>query len=163
MDCKECELNLVDYVAGDLSEELASVCRSHLQTCASCRQSLAQYASVVEAIAGEPEALPSASESAALAAALDCVRPRIASPRPATAESPQGFAAFLLSSFAVFVLMIAALVAQAFGVIDVVSVAGSVGPARIALAWVIIVFVTSFIPIVVTARRRPLNGLTFRK
>jgi hypothetical protein len=52
---------------------------------------------------------------------------------------------------------------QVFGRIDLISAVQSVNPLRLAMAGFVAVFVTSFIPILVTARRRPLIGLTFSR
>jgi len=161
MNCRECESNLSPYVLDEAPEEVRSACAAHLQTCAACRDILAQYMSIVETISNEAEAVPSASESAALAMALAQVRLGSPAVRPVAAPAPQGLFAFLLASAAAFVMVAAVLALQTFGRINILALLGSVNPAALALAFVIIVFVTSFVPIAVTARRRPLNGMTF--
>jgi len=161
MNCRECESKLAGYVLDDAPEEVRSACAAHLRTCASCRETLAQYMSIVEAISSEAEAAPSASESAALALALAQVKLESAVAHPVAAPVPQGFLGFVLASAAAFVLVATVLALQTLGVIDIPAFARSFNPAALALTFVIIVFVTSFVPIAVTACRRPLNGMTF--
>ena len=69
----------------------------------------------------------------------------------------------LLIGVSAFALVATVLALQTFGVMDILAVVTSVGPLVIALTLVVVVFVTSFVPIAVTARRRPLNGMTFRR
>ena len=161
MNCRECESKLAGYVLDDPSEEVRSACAAHLQTCAACREALAQYVSIVETISCEAEAAPSASESASLAMALAQVKLESAVAQPVSAQVPQGFLGFVLASAAVFVLLAVVLALQTLGAIDIIAFVRSFNPAALALTFVIIVFVTSFVPIAVTARRRPLNGMTF--
>jgi anti-sigma factor RsiW len=163
MDCRECESQLIALAVGELSEEAASQCRAHLDACPECREALAEYAGLIHAIADEPEVVPSVSESAELAAALERVQVRRAEAPKVSAPRPQGFFAFALASVVAFVLVAAALSLQVRGMIDIMAVITGRGALAAVLALTVVVFVTSFVPIAVTARRRPLNGMTFRR
>ncbi len=119
------------------------------------------YRAVISSVADEPVLSPSESESATVSAALAhaYVCPR--GSRQARTRSLKQLLGFALVTVAVFVFIATVLGLQAFGHIDFIWMMGSINPLRIALSAVVVVFVTSFIPIWVTARRRPLNGLTF--
>lgn len=163
MKCRECERILTAYALGELAEGPASECRAHLERCAGCRETLASYEAIVRSVAAEPRVTVTASESAAMARALGQVPLRRRPVRAAPAPSVYGLLGFSLASVIVFALIAAMLGLQVLGKIDILSLAGPLSMARIALTMVIVVLVTSFLPIVVTAQRRPLNGLTFRK
>ncbi len=162
MDCRECESMLVEYAMGELAEDAAPDCRAHLETCPACRRELEDYRRLIGVIADEPVAVPSEAESAALALALDRVRP---CPSPATRVADpglQGLPAFAAACAAMFVIVAAILGLHTFGAVSFAAV-GVIGWRAIAVTVTVIVFVTSFVPIAVTARRRPLNGMTFRR
>ena len=162
MNCRECESALVGYAAGELAEDAASDCRAHLETCPACRKALEEYRGLIGAIADEPLAIPTKAESAALAMALDRVRP-CPSPAPAYADPAlQGLPAFAAACAVAFILVATILALHAFGAVSFAA-AGAIGWRAIAVTVTVIVFVTSFVPIAVTARRRPLNGMTFRR
>ena len=162
MNCADCEPLLAAYASGDLPDQEVLDCRTHLETCERCRRSLEAYSLLVEAISSEPQIVLSAAESAALAKALDAASLAAKPAREVSGQWQSGAPAFAAASLAVFVLIVAALTAQVTGLIDVRSLAAYIRPPVVALAVVVIVFVTSFVPIAVTARRRPLNGMTFR-
>jgi len=162
MKCKDCELLLAAYASGDLSEQEALDCRTHLETCERCRHSLEAYSLLVEAIASEPQTIASSAESSALAAALDRASLAAKPAREVSGQWQSGVPAFVTASLAVFVLMVAALTAQAMNLLDVRSLVEHGRLPVVALMAVVIIFVTSFVPIAVTAKRRPLNGMTFR-
>ena len=162
MDCRDCELILVEYAMGELAQDTASDCRAHLETCPACRRELEDYRRLIGAIADEPVAVPSEAESAALAMALDRVRP-CPSPAPRVADPGlQGLPAFAAACAAAFVIVAGILALHTFGAVSFAA-AGAIGWGTIAVTATVIVFVTSFVPIAVTARRRPLNGMTFRR
>lgn len=162
MNCRDYEHRMIAHVLGELAEDVASGCRAHIETCARCRAVYESYACLVGAIITEPETCPTASESAALAEALANVElcPRVE--RRMVESVPQGFPGFVLASVLAFLVIVTGLGLQRFGVIDVLAAVRGVGLQWVALAAVVVVFVTSFIPIAVTAKRRPLNGMTFR-
>jgi anti-sigma factor RsiW len=162
MKCKECEPLLAAYASGDLSEQEALDCRTHLGACESCRRSLETYSLLVEAIVGEPEIIASSAEFAALTEALDRASLPAKPAREVSGQWQSGVPAFAAASLGVFALLVAALTAQAVGLLDVRSLVAYIRPPFVAMAAVVIVFVTSFVPIAVTAKRRPLNGMTFR-
>jgi len=158
VDCRECGARLVSYVLGDLTEDMARACQAHLDRCANCRETVASFDNLISAIASEPETMPSAFESAALAAALAQFHVH----RSAVAPALQEFSGFVLASVAAFAVVATVVALQSLGVVSVVSVVTAVGPAALALTVVAVIFISSFLPIAVTARRRPLNGMTFK-
>jgi len=160
MECERYEDILASYVSGDLSEKEAAALEAHLHSCDGCRESLEAYRSVAALIADEPVLTPTASESAALAQALDHI-PMSAPKAQAVTRSSRELAGFALATAAAFVFLVLVLGLQSIGKINLVSEIARFNPLTIAVSAVVIVFVTSFIPIMVTARRRPLNGMTF--
>jgi hypothetical protein len=184
MDCKECESILEAYALGELPENpvmlseakhldagarsftalrmTSPACHAHLEACPKCREALEACVRIMDAIACQPVPVPSESESAALAEALAGVELCPPVERKVIEPVPQGFPAFLLASVLAFVAVATALALQMYGVVSVGSLVGRIGLPWIALMIVVTVFVTSFIPIAVTAHRRPLNGMTFR-
>jgi len=161
MKCEECEKMLAAYAAGDLEAGEIEAVEQHLACCSDCQEALTAYQSVIELIAAEPILGPNPAESASLASALERVPLRVQSSRPMNPRSVREFVGFLAATIAVFAFMVIVLGLQVFGRIDILWMLSSVNPLSIVLTAVVVVFVTSFIPIWVTARRRPLNGLTF--
>lgn len=162
MECERYEDILASYASGDLSEKEAAALEAHLHTCAACRESLEEYRSVAALIADEPMLSPTASESAALAQAMERI-PMCAPKTQAVTRSSRELAGFALATVAAFAFLVLVLGLQSIGKIDLVSEIARFNPLTIAVSAVVVVFVTSFIPIMVTARRRPLNGLTFSR
>ena len=160
MDCKRFEPILTPYLVGDLSEQEAAACSEHLSRCAACREILEGYGRLIGSLTSEPMMQPSGSESAALARALADAGACHPAYRPTPTANANQLLGFLLASIAVFAVIATVLALHVLGVVDFRS---AVGPAWIVSTWVIVVFVTSFLPIVVTSRRRPLNGLTFKR
>jgi anti-sigma factor RsiW len=160
MECERYEDMLSSYVSGDLNGKAAEALEAHLQGCAECRESLDVYRSVAALIADEPALAPTASESAALAQALDRIPMRTPKAQAVTRSSRE-LAGFALATVAAFAFLVILLGLQSIGRIDLVSGIARFNPLTIAVSAVVVVFVTSFIPIMVTARRRPLNGMTF--
>jgi len=163
MLCKECELALVGYASADLSEEAGSACRAHLSGCGHCREVLESYKAIIGAMVDEPQLKPSASESAAVARALARIPMRREVPQQLTPRSAYEFLAFVLASAATFAVAAILLTLQMLGRIDLTSLPGLPSPMTIAGFVIVVVFVTSFLPIAVIAQRRPLNGMTFRR
>ena len=163
MECRQCEKMLAPYLLGELDAGKVEALEAHLAACSSCRQEVEAYKMVVGCITGAPSLSPSPDESTALASALAQVRLPQPASRQVDLRPAKELLAFALASVAVFVLVAVVLGLQTFGYIDILWRLNSINPFRIALVAVIAVFVTSFIPIWVTARRRPLNGLTFSR
>lgn len=163
MDCRECGSLLADYALGELAGGIASELRAHLDGCPACREKLSRHTCVIGMMRDEPEASPTARESARLAQALARVRLPQAPAQRADDAVPQGLPGFVAASVLAFAAMVALLALNAFGVIDIRSAALEIGPVAIAVTAIVVVFLTSFVPIAVTARRRPLNGMTFRR
>jgi anti-sigma factor RsiW len=162
MNCNDYEPILAAYAAGDLSKQEAEATKAHLEACDSCRGESQAYSLMINAIASAPEIVASPMELSALAKALDSAS-LVEKPAPESdAQWQGGMQSFLKISAAVFALIVAALTAQAVGWLSVRSLSEYVKPPVVVLAAVIIIFVTSFVPIAVTAKRRPLNGMTFR-
>jgi cellobiose-specific phosphotransferase system component IIC len=162
MDCKQCDILLPSYAAGELGYEEASEVRAHLENCECCRESLDVITCVVGAISDAPELEPTKVESAALSVALAGVR----LPEPAVKQRDEdkasGFNGFVLASLAAFVLVAMLVSRQTITLSDIMSASLS-NVLTVTIPLFAIIFVTSFIPIVITAKRRPLNGMTFRR
>lgn len=162
MDCKEFDSIIEAFALGDLDEARAQQCEEHLQACDSCRETLDVYRLLVGSVGSEPELAPTQAETAALTLALKSVE---LYPRPVKPDAPvvPGLAGFILASVIAFMAVVAVLALQISGVIDLGTVLGEVGYMRLAGVMVAVVFVTTFVPIAMTAWRRPLNGMTFRR
>lgn len=163
MSCGDYELILSEYALGEMDDDAERACRKHLERCAECRAALAEYAVLVAAVGAAPVVAPTLDESAALAMALSTVRLGGLPAKPRTQQASAGLTGLMAASLAAFIAVATVLALQVFGTVDVVSAVMSIGPLRLALTAVVAVFVTTFVPIAVTARRRPLNGLTFRR
>ena len=163
MDCRDCESVLVDYALGELPEDKASECRAHIDKCAACREEMSKFSCLERMMQDSPEATPTSAESARLSRALD----EMALPQPrvpwATELVPRGLPAFVAACVLAFMLIASLLSFLAFGAVDVRSAAIGTRPGALICAAVMVVFITSFVPIAVTAKRRPLNGMTFRR
>ncbi len=163
MNCERCEQMLAAYVTGDLAPHEVEGVEHHVESCGACSCSLQEYRALINLIGEEPTLSPTLSESRelskALAAAPAC--------RPAPARiSPRAvyeFLGFAFASLVVFAAMAFVLALQLTGRIDVVAITSPLGSARLVAVAVTVIFVTSFVPILVTAKRRPLNGMTFRR
>jgi anti-sigma factor RsiW len=163
MRCEEYESSIVAYVLGELAADEAADCRAHIEACAHCRSVCESYTCVVGVIAEKHELCPTASESEALSRALAQVDPVRQQAKAAPRPIPRGLPALIWGSLLAFVVIATVLALQTLGRYDFAAAIWAIGPARIVLAAVITVFVTSFLPIAVAARRRPLNGMTFRR
>lgn len=158
MECRHCEELLVGYACGDLSKEEAERIELHLIGCPRCSEAVECYRSTMKLLADEPILFPSKSESAQLARALDraAVQGRV-SIRP---NEVLGFAVATALTFAFLVIVLGL---QLLGRINIMWMIGPLNVPRVAMMAVAVLVVTSFIPILVTAKRRPLNGLTFSR
>lgn len=169
MTCEQYESSIIAYAAGELNESDAAACQTHIQTCAHCRALQESYACVVDSIVREPAPVPTLSESEALSRALAseagiCFGAK-SPPKhiPAHEPLPQGLPAMIWASLLAFATVASVLALHVMGCFSFTATARAIGPAPIALAVVVTIFVTSFLPIAVAARRRPLNGMTFRR
>jgi len=163
MNCKACESILAEYALGELADDEAALCRAHLEACPACREALAAYTCLIGVIAHEPAAAPTQAEGAAMARALDGVDPHRVPARRTAEPALQGLPAFLAACAAAFVIVAGFAIAVAFRVMSIPVPVGVTGWAGVGIAVTVVVFLTSFVPIAVTARRRPLNGMTFRR
>lgn len=162
MDCRECQNLLAAYVAGDLPADRSAMCDEHLASCPDCRAELACYRRVTDALAGAPALQPSIEESAALARALDEAVPAPAAVQRAQFEAATGSAAFTVASVAAFFVVALTLGAQSLGLLDLARLASPVVLLTAMGGAAVVLVVTTLVPIAVTAKRRPLNGMTFR-
>ena len=163
MDCKKCESILIEYIMNELSEDERSRYESHLQECADCREALAAQKALINIVAGVPLLTPSASESASLASALANVSLQPQVQISSAPEPVSGLAGLIFASAAAFIAIVTLLALQVLGYIDIASLPSSLGYVRSLAIAIMVIIVTSFVPIAVTAYRRPLNGLTFRR
>ena len=86
---------------------------------------------------------------------------RVAAPRISLRPNELfGFAVVTALTFAFLVIVLGL---QLLGRINIMWMIGPLNVPRVAVTAVAILVVTSFVPILVTARRRPLNGLTFSR
>lgn len=163
MDCRECGSLLAGYALGELAGDVASEVREHLDGCPACRGELSRNSCLIGMMRDEPEASPTARESATLAEALARVKlPRQPAQRVDDA-APQGLPGFAAACALAFAVIASLLSLAAFGWVDVRAVTSEIGPCTLVGVAVVVVIITSFVPIAVTARRRPLNGMTFRR
>lgn len=163
MSCTQYQASIIALVLGELPLDEAEACREHVETCEACREMYESYACLVSSIEGRPIACPTSAESQALSRALAQVVPAGHTTGASHEPLPQGLPALVWGSVMAFVVVASVLSLQVWGCVNLISVARSIGPAPIALGIVITIFVTSFLPIAVAARRKPLNGMTFRR
>ena len=159
MNCEAYESSIIAYALGELTAEDAERCRAHLAVCEHCRAIYETYVGLTDAMEREPVLCPTYSESQALFRALNEAE---WSAKPVS-EPVKGLPALVLGSLAAFMVLASVLTLQVLGCFSLGNVARAIGPAPIAIVVVIILFVTSFLPIAVAARRKPLNGMTFRR
>lgn len=160
MNCIECENLLAAYISGDLDEERSAACKLHLAECASCRESMELYSCLVDSISGSPMLIPTEAESFNLARSLKDVRlPSPIQPRLTWRQ--------LFERVALAVMCIVSFVTVAFITLAIrngqVSISAFANPIVLLPSIVIIIFIVSFLPIFITARRKPLNGMTFKR
>ena len=163
MNCERCEQMLAAYVTGDLATHEVEAVEHHIDRCDDCSAALEEYRALVSLIGDAPTLRPTLSESRALTRALAAVpicRPALERISPRRVYAFLGFA---FASVIVFAAMVSVLALQLTGRIDVLAITSPLGRMRLVAIAVAIIFVTSFVPILVTARRRPLNGMTFRR
>jgi len=122
-----------------------------------------EYRAVIKLITGEPCLVPTEQESLALAREIG--RIRLAQPMSERARERSAVEMFglTLASVAAFLIISTVVALQAFGRINLLPEANPLVFAKIGLIALVFMMITSFVPIFVTARRRPLNGLTFRR
>jgi anti-sigma factor RsiW len=163
MNCERCEEMLAAYAAGDLESAEASAVERHLGECHACREALEAYQGMIARLADEPMLSPTTLESERLAEVLEHVPVCRPVRRPVNVRSFKEFLGFSVATAVVFALMLTVLALQALGQIDILALIALMGLPRLVITVTAIVFVTSFIPIWMTARRRLLNGLTFSR
>jgi anti-sigma factor RsiW len=154
---------MAEYLSGSLPERLKSGVEKHALTCPQCAEALEEYRAVIVLITGEPCLIPTVEESRALAQELSLVRQNETISQQARERSAVEMMGLSLASVAAFVIVAVVVALEVFGRISIVPETSPLGLAKMALTALIIMIVASFIPIFVTAQRRPLNGLTFRR
>lgn len=160
MNCRECEDLLPAYVSGDLGDERVTLCRTHIGKCAACRESMELYTCLIISINESPVITPTDEESLNLSKSLRAVRPPSpAQPRMTWRQSLERIA---LAGMCCVSFVIVALITWSVRN-GQVSINTLTDPVILLPSIVIIIFIVSFLPIIITARRKPLNGMTFRK
>ena len=157
MECRHCEELLVGYACGDLSAREVEAIELHLAGCSRCREALECSRSTMKLLADEPILSPSKSESAQLARALE----RVAAPK--VSIRPSEVFGFAIATALTFAFLVIVLGLQLLGRINIMWMIGPLNVPKVVVSAVAILIVTSFIPILITAKRRPLNGLTFSR
>ena len=155
MECRQCEESLMDYACGDLP---SSEIELHLMDCAKCRAALESCQAAINMLAGEPMLSPTRSESARLTQALN--RIPVQGQVRIRLNEVLGFAVATAFTFAFLVIVLGL---QHLGRINIIWMIGPINMPKAAVYGIAILVVTSLIPILVTAKRRPLNGLTFSR
>ncbi|MHB1457798.1 MAG: anti-sigma factor family protein [Armatimonadota bacterium] len=160
MDCRECENLLAAYVSGDLSEGQVTLYNLHMKECVECKGSMEMYACLKDSIIGSPMITPTEEESLDLARSLRDVKlPSTPQPRRTWNQ--------LLEQVALAVMCIVSFIIVAFIAWSVkmgqVSFSTIANPAILLPGIIIVIFIVSFLPIIITARRKPLNGMTFKR
>ncbi|MCE5314202.1 MAG: hypothetical protein ABFD49_00920 [Armatimonadota bacterium] len=163
MNCEHCEPSIIEYVLDELNECESADILAHIETCAYCRSLCESYACLVDTIACEPESHPTSAQSESLSRALARIDLPVKQTMPVGQPVAQGLLAMILGSMLAFVLIATVLTLQVLGSIDIVGAIWSHGPAPTIVFVAIAIFVTSFLPIAMTSKRRPLNGMTFRR
>lgn len=160
MNCRECENLLAAYVSDDLNEELSTACSLHLDECVSCRESMKLYACFLTSISESPMIIPTETESINLSKSLKDVKlPAPVQPHLTWRQQLEHIALVVMCivSFAAVTMITWAIRS---GQIPVSMITN---PAVLLPVIIIIVFIISFLPIAITARRKPLNGATFKR
>lgn len=158
MECRQCEESLAEYACGEVSKEEAERIEIHLADCPQCSEALKCCQATIQLLADEPILSPSRSESVQLARALDkvAVQGRVS-------VRPNEVVGFAIATALTFAFLVIVLGLQLLGRINIMWMIGPLNVPRVVVSAVAILVVTSFIPILVTAKRRPLNGLTFSR
>lgn len=153
MKCVDIEAILPAYFLGELEGAELEDCRNHLESCENCRCALEFYAEIVSSMEREPELVVSASESAALTAALDRVSVR--RPVERTDSRPTyEMVGFGLASVVMLVVITAVMNLHSAGLTRFLW-----NPLMIIPALAVVIFVTSFLPIAITVRREQLKEM----
>lgn len=160
MNCAECENLLASYRSDELGIESAAACSLHLEDCEACRETLELYACLIGAVSQSPVIIPTETESAALSRSLRGVD--LPTPARARLTWRQSLERIALAAMSAVSFIVVTLLTWAVRN-GQISVSTIVNPAVLLPGIVIIVFIVSFLPIAITARRKPLNGATFRR
>lgn len=159
MNCNDLCKTLPAFVLGELSEEESAECELHLETCELCRYEASLYRSMVAEIADAPGVSPTMAESMALGAEirkLSAVRSRKVSRSNRPVFEMLGFA---LVSASVFAIILYRIISSG----GVVSAIDSVNPITGVSIALVLGMVTALFSVLLTAWRKPLNGMTFRR
>ncbi|MHB1001861.1 MAG: anti-sigma factor family protein [Armatimonadota bacterium] len=160
MNCKECENLLAAYVSDDLNGETCSACSLHLRECESCRYALESYSCLINIIANSPTVPPTKTESINLCRSLKSVK--LTSPIKSHFAPWQKLERITLMIMCIISFIAITLITKVIRS-GQVSINIITDPIIILPSIAIIIFIVSFLPIVITARRKPLNGATFKR
>lgn len=163
MNCEEIRRILVEYHVGELDKERRDECKSHLENCPGCLNALLAYQSIIAEAERIPRIHPSPAESMSLSHELDRITKKPPVPIRVERNRTTERLAFLLASIMVFTLMSVCLRLESLSLTNVLAAVGSIRLSVIALAAVAFIFVTSFLPVVVISRRKPINGMALRR
>lgn len=158
--CEKYEPKIIAYVLGELAEAEAKQCRAHIESCEHCRNIYELYVSLVDDISHDSEQVPTSCEFQSLSQALANIPLHQQHAGP---DTPKGLPALVFGSLVAFVAIAAIISLQVLGHFNLVAAIRSVGFAPIICVVLIGIFITSFLPIAVASKRRPLNGMTFRR
>ncbi len=161
MRCKECEQLALAAIMDELTEQDAVEYLQHLSVCESCQSMYESYKQIAHTIRDPEFMQPTSQESAVLNKALQEVIPVRHS--EAVSALPQGMPALVFGSIAVFIVVATILALQVLGHINILNGLQQIGAVPLAVIMVITILVSSYLPIAITAQRRPLNGMTFRR
>ncbi|MCE5322215.1 zf-HC2 domain-containing protein [bacterium] len=163
MICEKYEPKIVAYVLGELAEAEAEQCHAHIEACEHCRSIYEKYACLVDEISRDAEPIPTLAESESLSQALAQIPLHQQQTRPDAQPYSKGLPALIFGSLVVFCAIAVVLSLQVLGHFNLAAAIWSIGPAPITVFILVAIFVTSFLPIAVASKRRPLNGMTFRR
>lgn len=163
MNCDRCEQMLTAYVTGDLAPHEVEAVEHHIARCDDCSMALEEYRLLIGLIGDAPSLSPTLSESRELTKVLATIPACRPAPARVSRREVFGLLSFAFASLMVFAAMVSVLALQLTGRIDIVAITSPLGSMRLVAVVVTVIFVTSFVPILVTAKRRPLNGMTFRR
>ena len=148
MNCQEFQNTILEAALGELSAEDTRQHEKHRLECEGCRESYGRYLSLVAALNDAPLTEPTRAESVRLTEALHgLTSPRASQP---LIVAPRGFLAFAATLTVVFLAMVAGLMRM--GPVSFPGQLSYRSGAALFAAGVVILFVTTLIPIAVSTK-----------